>query len=256
MNPLLDIACATHPGRVRSQNEDCIAADDLAALAVLADGMGGHNAGEVASRIAVDVVRSGLQAYRAGGAPLDGPTAEALIAKQIAAANATILEAARARVQYAGMGTTLVAAVWHEYGVSFGHVGDSRLYRLRRGTLQRLTRDHSLVQEQLDAGAISVEQARYAPHRNVLTRAVGTDPAVESDVRTRSVQEGDFYLLCSDGLTDMVTDDDIRKTLVSCSARSDVAARHLVESANDRGGFDNVSVIVVRVARAAELTGA
>lgn len=248
MSPLLEVAAVTHPGKARPQNEDCIAADARAGLAVLADGMGGHNAGEVASRMAVELVASQLSQQRAQGAPLDAPRAEALIAAQVAAANATLLEAARAEPEYRGMGTTLVVAVWHDHGVSYGHVGDSRLYLLRRGELRRLTRDHSIVQEQLERGAITPEQARYAPNRNVLTRAVGIDPEVEADVCTREVEPDDVFLLCSDGLTDMVGDADIERIVAAGGGDLQGAAEELIELANRRGGVDNITVVLFELA--------
>src|SRR5215213_7585375 len=136
----LDVASATHAGRIRSQNEDCIAVDAEAGVAVLADGMGGHNAGEVASRMAVEVASANLKSYRARGRRIDADQWEALVEAQIAAANSAIFEAAAGHRQYRGMGTTLVVAVWHERGVSYGHIGDSRLYRLRSGALAQLTR--------------------------------------------------------------------------------------------------------------------
>jgi protein phosphatase len=144
------------------------------------------------------------------------------------------------------MGTTLIVAFWHERGVSYGHIGDSRLYLLRNGALAQLTRDHTIVQEQLERGAIDREQARRAPNRNVLTRAVGIDRNTEPDVSTQSLRSGDVCLLCSDGLTDMVTDEEIRGTLLACGAQLDFAAQQLVECANAGGGLDNISVILAR----------
>ena len=237
------MAALTHPGRVRSHNEDCVAADANARVAVLADGMGGHNAGEVASRMAVELVISELTRHPE---PLDATRAEALIAAQIAHANSAVLQAAAARRDYYGMGTTLVVLVWHDDGISFGHVGDSRLYVLRGGELQQLTRDHSLVQEQLERGALSHEQARFAPHRNVLTRAVGIGPVVRADVRSWPSEAGDLYLLCSDGLTDMLTDQEIEKSLRTSNSSLEDAALRLVEQANLSGGIDNISVILAR----------
>jgi protein phosphatase len=143
------------------------------------------------------------------------------------------------------MGTTIVAALWHDARVSIANVGDSRLYRLRRGTLEALTRDHTLVQDQLDRGVLTLEQARYAANRNVLTRAVGTDLAVAPDVRTLEVLPQDVYLLCSDGLHDMLSDRAIETALGSLEPHA--AAEKLVAAANDAGGLDNVSAIVVRV---------
>ena len=247
MTPLLEVATATDAGRVRSHNEDFIAGEAAAGLAVLADGMGGHNAGEVASRMAVELVSSKLKAHRDEGGVLDAARAEALIASQVASANWALLEAARKDPEYHGMGTTLVVALWHAEGVTYGHVGDSRLYLLRDNNLQQLTRDHSIVQEQVESGRISAAQARISPERNVLTRAVGIDPFVQAEVRTRDARRDDVYLLCSDGLTDMLTDEDIEETLVGCGDRLDVAAQQLIEQANASGGLDNISVVLVRV---------
>ena len=248
----LEVAAMTHPGKARLENEDCIAADPRVGLAVLADGMGGHNAGEVASRMAVELAQTELAVRLDAGRPLAAAGAEGLIAAYLARANTDLLAAARANPEYRGMGTTLVVAVWHAAGVSFGHVGDSRLYRLRGGALRLLTRDHSFVQEQVDRGELTPEQARYAPNRNVLTRAIGIDPEVAADVRTCASEADDLYLLCSDGLTDMLTDDEIGEILAAASTL-EAAAGRLVDLANAHGGLDNVSVILARVpARAAE----
>lgn len=248
MIPLLEMATATHPGRVRSQNEDCVVLDAQAGFAVLGDGMGGHNAGEVASRMAVDRVSSEISKSRDETA-LDASRAEALIAGHVRSANTAVYQAALAQPAYEGMGTTLIVVLWHDGQMSVGHVGDSRLYRLRQSKLEQLTRDHSLVQEQLDRGAISRERARYAANRNVLTRAVGVDPEVEVETGSYATEPDDIYLLCSDGLSDMLTDSKICETLVSLHADIDSAARRLVQQANDNGGLDNISVILVRVAR-------
>lgn len=246
MSPLLEVAAITHPGKARPHNEDCIAADARAGLAVLADGMGGHNAGEIASRMAVELVTARVAEHLTREIPRDAAHAEALIAANVAIANSRLLEAAAMRTEYRGMGTTLVVAIWHGHGMTCAHVGDSRMYRLRNGVLHRLTRDHSIVQAQVDSGAITPEQARFAPNRNVLTRAVGIDPHVDAEVHTTAFQHGDLYLLCSDGLTDMLADDDIRHILAA-APDVNVAAERLVERANEHGGLDNISVIVVRV---------
>ena len=248
----LDIASASHPGRVREHNEDWVCVDVGAGLAVLADGMGGHNAGEVASRVASDVVLRAIGGRRAENDVLDRTRAEALLAAQVAAANAAVFEASCTERRYQGMGTTLVVALWHAQGVTYAHVGDSRLYLLRGDAFTQLTRDHSIVQEQLERGAISFEQARYSINRNVLTRAVGIESEVLADVASRDVQPGDLYLLCSDGLTEMVTDDEIRQTLLASGADLAAAAHALIDRANAAGGTDNVSVILVRAHGAAE----
>jgi protein phosphatase len=251
LSSVLEIATATHPGMVRSHNEDSIAADGEMGLAVLADGMGGYNAGEVASGIAVALIPTEIRkALSASVAQeLNGGEMERLIHDQATRANTTIYQAAQREPQYSGMGTTLVVALWHDNRIAVGHIGDSRLYRLRDDTLEQITRDHSLLQEQIDSGMITKEQARHAPNKNLVTRAVGIDPEVEPEVHTYSVQPGDIYLLCSDGLPDMVADEDIENTLASLKANLPLAAEQLVQQANDNGGRDNVSVILVRVLR-------
>lgn len=238
----------THPGMVRSHNEDSIATDAAAGLAVLADGMGGYNAGEVASGIAVAMISAELKkALVAMNGKIDAVTAERLLNEQAVRANSAIFQAAQNQSQYAGMGTTLVIALWHDDKLVVGHVGDSRLYRFRGGRLEQVTRDHSLLQEQIDSGLITKEQARHSQNKNLVTRAVGIDPDVDVEVHSYPVQSGDIYLLCSDGLNDMVTDEDMELTLASLQANLPLAAEQLVQQANDNGGRDNVSVILVRV---------
>jgi len=251
LSSALEVVTATHSGMVRSHNEDSIAADQEVGLAVLADGMGGYNAGEVASGIAVELIKTEMAKALAGRKPeeLNGQSAERLIAEHAMRANAAIYHAAQSQPQYSGMGTTLVVALWHNNQVSVGHVGDSRLYRLRGGVLEQITRDHSLLQEQIDSGMITKEQARYSQNKNLVTRAVGIDPEVETEVHTYPAQPDDIYLLCSDGLSDMVTDEDIQLTLASLRSNLPLAAQQLVQQANDNGGRDNVSVILVRVVK-------
>jgi protein phosphatase len=236
---------------VRSHNEDSIAADATLGLAVLADGMGGYNAGEVASGIAVELIKVELRKALGdkNSEKLDDASVERLIADHGARANTAIYQAAQSHPQYAGMGTTLVVALWHDNRMVVGHIGDSRLYRWRGGTLEQVTRDHSLLQEQIDSGMITKEQARHSQNKNLVTRAVGIDPDVETEVHTYPVQPGDVYLLCSDGLSDMVSDEDIETTLTSLQSNLTLAAEQLVQQANDNGGRDNVSVILVRVVK-------
>lgn len=251
----LELATATDPGMVRSHNEDSIAADARLGLAVLADGMGGYNAGEVASGIAVALIteemKKALEArapHEVGGA--DGaPRGEALIREHAARANAAIYQAAQSQPQYSGMGTTLVVTLFYDNRVSVGHIGDSRLYRLRGDSFEQVTRDHSLLQEQIDSGMITKEQAKHSANKNLVTRAVGIDPEVEAEVHTYEVEPGDVYLMCSDGLNDMVDDEDIHLTLSSLRANLPLAAAQLVQQANDNGGRDNVSVILVKVVK-------
>jgi len=251
---VLEMATATDAGRVRPHNEDSIAADAEIGWAVIADGMGGYNAGEVASSIAVATLSSeikrALEAHVPHGIDIEGePLAVKLIREITAKANAAIYQAARTRPQYAGMGTTLVMALFYDQRMTVGHVGDSRLYRLRTGRFEQITRDHSLLQQQIDGGVLTREQARYSKNRNLVTRAVGVDPEVETEVHTYAVEPGDIYLLCSDGLSDMIPDQDIHDTLGALQSNLPLAARQLVQSANDSGGHDNISVILVRVRR-------
>jgi protein phosphatase len=248
LSSMLEIATATHSGMVRSHNEDSIAADAAAGLAVLADGMGGYNAGEVASGIAVAMISAELKkALAAQPGELDAATAEKLVGEHAVRANNAIFQASQSQPQYAGMGTTLVVALWHDNRMVVGHIGDSRLYRMRAGKLEQVTRDHSLLQEQIDSGLITKEQARHSQNKNLVTRAVGIDPEVDAEVHSYPVEAGDIYLLCSDGLNDMVTDEDMELTLASLQANLPLAAEQLVQQANDNGGRDNVSVILVRV---------
>jgi serine/threonine protein phosphatase PrpC len=239
---------------VRSHNEDCVFVDGEAGLAVLADGMGGYNAGEVASGIAVDVVSNGLLPELASGRELSkvdiqsGLThAALLLQQQIAAANKGIYEAAQTRPECAGMGTTIVAAIFHGNRVSIGHIGDSRLYRLRGEKFEQLTHDHSLLQEQIDSGQLTAEQAKYSLNKNLVTRALGIEAIVPADIAEYRVEANDIYLLCSDGLTDMVDTDVIHTIVDGKRATLPEAAAELVELANTNGGRDNISVILTRV---------
>ena len=248
LSSVIEIATATHPGMVRSHNEDSISADAATGLAVLADGMGGYNAGEVASGIAVAMISAELKkALVAANGELDVAAAEKLVGEHAVRANNAIFQAAQSQAQYAGMGTTLVVALWHDNSLVVGHIGDSRLYRFRDSKLEQVTRDHSLLQEQIDSGLITKEQARHSQNKNLVTRAVGIDPEVDAEIHSYPVQTGDIYLLCSDGLNDMVTDEDMELTLASLQANLPLAAAQLVQQANDNGGRDNVSVILVRV---------
>lgn len=248
LSNVIEIATATHPGMVRSHNEDSISADAATGLAVLADGMGGYNAGEVASGIAVAMISAELKkALTSVNGELDVAAAERLVGEHAVRANNAIFQAAQSQSQYAGMGTTLVVALWHDNSLVVGHIGDSRLYRFRDNKLEQVTRDHSLLQEQIDSGLITKEQARHSQNKNLVTRAVGIDPEVDAEVHSYPVQAGDIYLLCSDGLNDMVTDEDMELTLASLQANLPLAATQLVQQANDNGGRDNVSVILVRV---------
>jgi len=248
----LQIVTRTDPGMVRAQNEDAVMANPLRGFVVLADGMGGYNAGEVASGMATTLLGTELEKAFSQRPPqerVEGGKlwAHAALEAEIARANGAIYQAAQSQPQYAGMGTTLVTGVFHDNTLTVAHIGDSRLYRLRGDEFQQITRDHSLLQEQIDSGMLTPEEARHSQNKNLVTRALGVDPTVETEIRDYEVQVGDVYLLCSDGLNDMVEDAEIAMTLSALSANLELCAMQLVQMANDNGGRDNVSVILVKV---------
>lgn len=240
--PVLQMSGRTDTGCAREHNEDQIAWDAAAGLALLADGMGGHNAGEVASALAVSILHPLLRDL-----PVDTLEQEVGMQNAVADANSEILHKAGSDAVFNGMGTTLALALFRGRGVMVGHVGDSRVYRLRSGRLELLTTDHSLLQELVAGGFMSADEAQEAVNKNVITRALGIEPTVEVEVHHHEVQPGDIYLLCSDGLNDMVTDNDIAKLLMDNMDNLEDAANALVAEANRCGGNDNISVILARV---------
>jgi len=248
----LVMAVRTDPGKLRSNNEDAVFCDADLGLAILADGMGGYNAGEVASGMATTLLADGLgrAVGDTGSLVIDDVgtrSAHLQLLELIDDANAEIYFAAQSDFRYFGMGTTLVVAWFYDNCLTVAHIGDSRLYRLRGESLVRVTRDHSLLQEQLDSGMITPAQARAFHSRNLVTRALGVEPVVEPEIQDVEVQLGDVYLLCSDGLSDMVDDGEIAEVLRDLGDDPAIAADRLVEMANDNGGRDNISVIVVKV---------
>jgi PPM family protein phosphatase len=248
LDDALQFALRTDPGLVRSHNEDAVFANPHAGQAILADGMGGYNAGEVASGMAVALLgeqlpQLGEQIRRSGG-HIDIDSA---LQDLIGHTNDAIFRAAASQPQYAGMGTTLVLACFHDNKVTVAHIGDSRLYRLRDGQLVALTRDHSLLQEQIDSGMLSVEEARFSQNKNLVTRALGVDVLVEAEIHHHEAVVGDIYLLCSDGLNDMLSDEEIGQAMHTLGDNLTLVAEQLVEMAKDNGGRDNVSVILVKV---------
>lgn len=250
---VLEIVVKTDPGMVRSHNEDAVFAKASQGLAILADGMGGYNAGEVASGMATTLLASELDRAFHELAPqsIDPVSGKSLahlrLIEHIAQANSSIFRAAESQPQYAGMGTTLVVALFYDNRVTIAHIGDSRCYRLREGRFEQLTRDHSLLQEQIDSGMITVEEARLSQNKNLVTRALGVDPEVEPELHDHDVRTGDVLLLCSDGLNDMVPDEEIALTLQALGANLELAGAQLIQMANDNGGRDNVSAILVKV---------
>lgn len=253
LSGVLEVVRLSDVGCHRDHNEDAVASDIEIGLLVLADGMGGYKAGEVASEIATLTMLAEMKETMSGfdpgqTDPVTGMQAESLLLIDAAAkANASIFSVSESQPQCAGMGTTLVTALFTNNKVLVGHIGDSRLYRLRGERLEQLTEDHSLLQEQLSSGLITPEQAKMSNNKNLVTRAVGIDPEVELELHEYDVETGDIYLLCSDGLTDLVEDDDIQATLIGLGSNLQLAASQLVQMANDNGGKDNISVILAKV---------
>lgn len=243
----------TDTGKVREHNEDTIAFDPDIGLLVLADGMGGYNAGEVASGIAVktivNLVRESVE--REDMTVVDTSTGLArssvILRDAIARANKIIYQTARTQPQCEGMGTTVVAALFYDNRISIAHVGDSRLYRLRSNKFEQVTADHSLLQELVDRGFYSPEEAQRAANKNYVTRALGVEQNVDVELQEEIVQKGDHYMLCSDGLSDMVEDGDIHLTVNTFNDNLETVAKQLIQLANDNGGRDNISVVMAQV---------
>ena len=249
---IIEVANISDTGLKRPHNEDSAVTDTALGLAVVADGMGGYKAGEVASAIAAQLI---LNEVRAGIANGEANTkvgsagmsrATLVIRDAVAKANAEVFRTAQEVPQCQGMGTTVVVVFYHGDKVSIAHVGDSRVYRLRGNEFKQITRDHSLIQELIDRGFFTPEEAAENTPKNLVTRALGIEQSVEVDVQEQDLQAGEIYLLCSDGLNDMVDDEEIHLTLSKYSANLVQAATELVRLANEKGGKDNVSVVLVR----------
>ena len=239
-------------GVIRSHNEDCFDIDPEHQVFVVADGMGGHSHGEIASRIAVEAIREFVSrtADEEATLPFDldprlGRHSNRLKAA-IRVAHEKVIKAIRQDATLHGMGTTVVGLLVDADSAAIAHVGDSRCYRLREGKLELLTQDHTWVNEQVVAGFLSEEQARVHPLKNVVTRALGGDAEVDVDVREWRLTKGDLFLLCSDGLTTMLNDQEIFDRLKGDGRLEDLCGR-LVRDANSRGGYDNVSVLLVKI---------
>ena len=261
MTGQLEIANCSNVGQKRPHNEDSTGSDVALGLAVLADGMGGYKAGEVASAIAVTTimheVQQGLQRFRHGQVDSEtGYRQESLLLKKaVTKSNESIFRVAQTEAACRGMGTTVVVVLFYDDQISIAHVGDSRLYRLRGDTLQQVTSDHSLIQELVNRGLYSRTEAVANTPKNLVTRALGIESTVDIDILEDEVQEGDIYMLCSDGLNDMVDDEEIRLTLRKYSANLVQSAQELVRLANKKGGRDNISVILVRKSETAAQNG-
>lgn len=245
----------TDPGLMRENNEDAASFDVPTGVAVLADGMGGYNAGEVASSMAATQITAEMSRWlQQAGAVATLQDIRRALEICVGNANTAVYTAANSNAHYSGMGTTLVAGVFRDRDLVLGHIGDSRCYRLRQGVMTQITKDHSLLQEQIDAGLLTPEQAELSVNKNLVTRALGVDDAVLLEIHEHAVEPGDLYLMCSDGLSDMVRDADIAAILQS-GGSPEQRARALVDTANAHGGRDNITVLLVQVEPAAEKRG-
>ena len=248
----VEVAGATDAGAIRKHNEDSIASDDELGLLVLADGMGGYKAGDVASSIAtglvIDYLRRSLSEIEPSPIRSAGLSPESLAVKAtVEKINLAIYRTAKTDNKYTGMGTTIVLILFHQGLVTIAHVGDSRLYRLREGRLELMTHDHSLLQQQVEMGLITTDDAKVSHNRNLVSRALGVESEIKVEVSEHEVHPHDIYLLCSDGLNDMVDDADIELAVNELRANLPLTTQQLVQMAIDNGGHDNVSVLVAKV---------
>lgn len=247
----IEFASATDTGLVRSHNEDAIAICADSGFVILADGMGGYNAGEIASQMSVDLVRQQLKEKQANSwlprLPWQTSTPSKWINDAIVYANSKVIDLAAENPDNFGMGTTIVVALCYHDRLIVGHVGDSRAYRFRDNQLLLITHDHSVLQSQIDAGLISEADAHFSPIKNLITRAVGSHGEIEVEVHDHVMKGDDIYLLCSDGLTDMLDHLQIQTVLQEYQHDLDTCCKTLVYLANRQGGLDNISVILFRV---------
>jgi protein phosphatase len=245
----------TDPGLARENNEDSVTLDEPVRLGVLADGMGGYNAGEIASGMATTFIKSELGRWLAqAGRHANAREVRRAMEICVDNANRSIFNAANSNPQYSGMGTTLVVGVFQDGRLLLGHIGDSRCYRVREGQIAQITKDHSLLQEQMDAGLITPEQAATSSNKNLVTRALGVEDAVLLEVNEHRVEPGDIYMMCSDGLSDMVDDEGIAKILGTELPLEQKAAQ-LIDAANANGGRDNISVFLAHASIASKKRG-
>lgn len=254
----IEFVAQTDVGQVREHNEDYISCAENLGVSVLADGMGGLNAGEIASSMSVHLLMEELTAYREGKSnimselpeeSMDLPMDSRVVKHAIEKANNAVFHVSQTQPQCRGMGTTIVVSLFYDNKLSVGHIGDSRMYRFRDDQLEQITKDHSFVQELIDKGLYTKEEARESNKKNVVTRALGVAPSVEVEVNEYKVKPGDVYLMCSDGLTDLVTDADIETSLRELGGNLGEVANHLVNVANASGGKDNISIVLARVSK-------
>lgn len=236
----------TDPGLARENNEDSVTIDEVTRLGILADGMGGYNAGEIASGMATAFIKSELGRWLSqAGRHANAKEVRRAMEICVDNANRSIFNAANSNPQYSGMGTTLVLGVFQDTRLMLGHIGDSRCYRLRDGEFVQITKDHSLLQEQMDAGLITPEQAATSTNKNLVTRALGVEDAVLLEVNEHRVEPGDVYLMCSDGLSDMVDNANLAQ-LLATDLPLEQKVIQLVDAANANGGRDNISVLLAQ----------
>lgn len=252
INNNIEILGLTDVGLVRDHNEDSIGENRDLGLAVLADGMGGHRGGEVASAIAVSTILESLdnelKNIKSGDIDeVSGYRLESIAVNDaVTKANENVFTSSNENSQYRGMGTTVVVLLFHDNHFTVAHVGDSRLYRYRDNELVQITRDHSLMQELVDKGFYTKEQARESLNKNLVTRAIGAEESVQVDIHEDAALPEDIYLLCSDGLTDMLEDEVIQNTITDNSEDLEKIATELIRLSNESGGKDNISVILAR----------
>ena len=254
----IDIASRTDEGQVRDHNEDFISDNPTLGIAVLADGMGGLNAGEVASSMAVHLLMQELISFRLGESALPAelghieselPIEAQVVRRTVEMANDAVFHSSQTQPQHKGMGTTVVVSLFYDNKVAVAHIGDSRVYVFRKNSLEQVTKDHSFVQELIDKGLYTKEEARVSDKKNVVTRALGVGPFVEVECHEYETQVGDIYLMCSDGLHDLVPDADIERAFRELGGNLNELANYLVELANANGGKDNISVILTRIVK-------
>ncbi len=253
------VSALTDVGRRRTENEDYFCVDETLGLFIVADGMGGHASGEVASKMATELVRDAFERAKGGEAPLPSPanspekrlSEEAkLLAEAIRFANQMVFDTARDNPQHKGMGTTIVAVLIEGERMTVAHVGDSRLYLVRGNCVEQLTDDHALLAEQVREGLISQEEADRSNMKNIITRSIGVTPEVEADLDEMTLSDGDRLVLCSDGVTSLLDEDDFHSIVTAGGTPAD-ACKKLVDRANDLGGTDNITVITVDIYKSA-----
>lgn len=242
----------TDIGIHRDHNEDTIGCNEDLALMVLADGMGGHRCGEIASAIAVNTVIEHIKkeskkvTINSNSKEYGSDEYKSIIHEAIKLANRNIYDSAQTNKQYEGMGTTIVTALFYNNTITVAHVGDSRLYRFRNNKLKQITKDHSYVQELIDCGVYTSEQAKTSEHKNLITRAVGIERNIKIELKEYRVEVGDIYFICSDGVSDLVDDEHIKSILIEHSNDLKAATSTIINTANNMGGKDNISVYIAK----------